>query len=169
MRWAQVGLLCRTNLAQTPPQQCEDVKEKIGELIPLLKRFEQNFTTAASDGDQAEKRRRSELSGYVCRPLNTPTLVNGFLRTLEEIEKQSRALLEKGTAARFLDKGEDSKMVARLIERLREAITHYQVSENCLVAPSTTHSEADIAAASNLRSNHHPRRKHFTACSPDIR
>lgn len=49
---------------------------------------------------------------------------------LEEIEKQSRALLEKGTATRFVDKGEDSKGVARLIERLREAITHYQVGES---------------------------------------
>lgn len=30
--------------------------------------------------------------------------------------------------ARFADKGEDSKTVARLIERLREAIVCYQVS-----------------------------------------
>jgi len=47
---------------------------------------------------------------------------------LEDIEKKSQALLEKGVAARFIDKGEDSKEVARLIERLREAISYYQVS-----------------------------------------
>ena len=30
--------------------------------------------------------------------------------------------------ARFIDKGEDAKEVARLIEQLQEAISHYQVS-----------------------------------------
>ena len=144
------------------------MKEKIDELIPLLKRFKQNFTAAACDGDQAERQRRSELSRYVCRSLNTTTLANGLLSTLEEVEKRSRALLEKGTVARFVDKGEDSKVVARLVERLREAITHYQVSEGCYTAPSTTHSKADITTASNLRSDHQPRCEHFTTCPPHI-
>jgi len=37
-------------------------------------------------------------------------------------------LQAKGAAARFIDKGEDAKEVAGLIEKLREAIIHYQVS-----------------------------------------
>jgi len=155
------------------PQHCEDVKEKIEEFVPLLKRFKQNFTAAASGGDQAEEQRRSELSGYLCLPIiqysEYSTLANGLVRALEEIEKRSRALLEKSTAARFVDKGEDSKVVARLIEQLREAITHYQVSEGCFVASSTTHRNADITTTSNLRSNHQPRRKDFTAYPPHIR
>jgi len=56
---------------------------------------------------------------------------------LEEIEKRSQALLAKGGAARFVDKGEDSKEVAGLIERLREAIIHYQVSIFQIIALST--------------------------------
>ena len=64
---------------------------------------------------------------------------NRLYSALEEIEKQSQELLEKGTAARFVDKVEDSGKVAGLIERLREAITNYQVSDNYLVASNTTH------------------------------
>ena len=57
-----------------------------------------------------------------------PNIFNGLSSTLEDIEKRSQALLEKDVAARFLDKKRDSAEVARLVERLREAITHYQVS-----------------------------------------
>jgi len=39
-------------------------------------------------------------------------------------------MLEKHPVARLVDKGEDSKEVAKLIDGLREAITQYQVSEN---------------------------------------
>jgi len=56
---------------------------------------------------------------------------------LEEIEKQSQALLVKGVAARFIDKGEDSKEVGKLIEQLREAITYYQVSGYHIIASTT--------------------------------
>ena len=111
------------------------------DLIPLLDRFKQDVTVTTVDRDQAENRRRSIFSRYVRRSFTTYTLINGIPSALEDIEKRSRALLEKGAAARFLDKEEDSVEVARLVERLREAITHYQVSENCLVAPSTTHTE----------------------------
>ena len=55
---------------------------------------------------------------------------------LEEIERRSQELLAKGAAARFIDKGEDSKEVAGLVERLREAITHYQVSVYQIIASS---------------------------------
>ena len=107
------------------------MKDKVEELIPLLERFRQHIALTTDGRDQAEERRRSELSRCVRRPLTMPTLVNGILSTLEEIEKRSRILLEKGTGVRFLDKGEDSKVVAGLIERLREAIIQYQVSGSC--------------------------------------
>jgi hypothetical protein len=111
-------------------QEFKDVKEKIEDLIPHLNRFKQNANAAATDGDQAEKERRSELSRCACQSLTTPALVDGIRSALERIEKRSQELLAKGVAARFIDKGADSGEVARLIEHLREAITHYQVSEN---------------------------------------
>ena len=64
---------------------------------------------------------------------------------LEEIENRSQKLLEKGGAARFIDKGEDSKEVAGLIERLREAITHYQVSASRIIPSSTLYIEVQIS------------------------
>jgi hypothetical protein len=75
----------------------------------------------------------------------TPTLINGLRSALEEIEKRSRDLLAKGTAARFVDKGADFGEVARLVERLREAITHYQVSESRFVASSLTHAGGQVS------------------------
>jgi len=48
---------------------------------------------------------------------------------LEEIKRRSQALLEKGKVARFVDKGRDSGEVVKLVEKLRDAITRYQVSE----------------------------------------
>ena len=65
--------------------------------------------------------------------------VNGYHSTLEEIEKRSQVLLEKGVAARFMDKEDDSKEVARLVERLRETIALYQVSEIWIVSPGVAH------------------------------
>ena len=40
--------------------------------------------------------------------------------------------MAKGTTTRFVDKAGDSGEVAKLIERLREVIVNYQVSENRL-------------------------------------
>jgi len=62
------------------------------------------------------------LVAYPARTCRRP------LSALEEIEKRSQALLAKGVAARFIDKAEDAKEVAGLLEQLREAIGHYQVS-----------------------------------------
>ena len=39
-------------------------------------------------------------------------------------------MLAKNAVARFVDKAGDSNEVVKLVERLREAIAHYQVSEN---------------------------------------
>ena len=77
--------------------------------------------------------------------LALPALANGLHSTLEEIEKRSQELLAKGTAARFVDKAEDSGEVARLIERLREAITYYQVSQICFILSSATHTGGQIS------------------------
>ena len=133
-----------TNLHEAS-QQFEDVREKIEDLIPTLERLKQDTTVTTADGDHAEKQRRSELSRYACRSLTSPTPVNGLLSTLEEIRRRSRALLEKSIATRFVEKGEDSKEVARLIERLREAITRYQVSGDRLVASGTVQTEGQIS------------------------
>lgn len=48
-------------------------------------------------------------------------------RFLDDIEKQSLVLLEKGKTARLLDKKQDSGVVVELVEKLRQAILIYQV------------------------------------------
>ena len=71
------------------------------------------------------------MTRYVHRLFPLPALVDGLFSTLAEIERRSQELLAKGRVARFVDKARDSGEVAKLIERLREAVIHYQVSENC--------------------------------------
>ena len=44
-----------------------------------------------------------------------------------------------------MDKGEDSKEVTALIERLREAITHYQVSGNYLARLTSAHTGGQVS------------------------
>ena len=109
------------------------MKDKIEDLKPQLERFKQNITTATVDGDPGETGRRNELIRYARRLLTTPTIIDSLCSVLDEIEKRSRELLAKGTATRFIDKGSDSGEVVSLIERFREAITNYQVSENWFV------------------------------------
>ena len=48
-------------------------------------------------------------------------------RSLEDIGGRSMALLGKGKGARILDKKQDSGMVVKLVEELRQAILIYQV------------------------------------------
>jgi len=60
----------------------------------------------------------------------TPPTPNGRYSVFGEIWEQSQTLLAKGDIARFVDKDEDTKTVARLIERLRETIVCYQVGED---------------------------------------
>ena len=64
---------------------------------------------------------------------------NPLHSALEEIEKKSQALLKKGKTARFVDKGRDAGEVVKLVERLRDAITRYQVSRGRFVAPNATY------------------------------
>ena len=63
-----------------------------------------------------------------------------------------------------MDKAEDSGEVVKLVGRLGEAITHYQVSENWSVASNTTHRWTDITTASDIQSNHQPYRQHLPVC-----
>ena len=74
-----------------------------------------------------------------------PTFVNGLCSALEEIEKRSLELLAKGTATGFVDRKGDSREVVVLVERLREAIAHYQVSKNCLVSTSMIHTGGQVS------------------------
>ena len=147
-----------------PSQQSEDVREKIADLIPLMERFKQTIAVAVIDGDQEESQRRSELSRYARRFFTTPTIANGLHSALQEIERRSRALMNgRSAAARFLDKESDSAEVVKIIERLREAIAHYQVSESCLVMPSVTHERIDFTTTGDLLPNHQPYRMYFPA------
>ncbi|KAF9644139.1 hypothetical protein BDM02DRAFT_3190869 [Thelephora ganbajun] len=110
-------------------EQFEDVQDKIKDLKPRLDRFKQNITTTIIDRDPGETERRKELTRYGHRLFTTPTLVNGLRSALEEIGEQSRGLLAKGTATRFVDKEGDSGEAVRLVEWLREVTTHYQISQ----------------------------------------
>ncbi|KAF9645142.1 hypothetical protein BDM02DRAFT_3271916 [Thelephora ganbajun] len=109
-------------------EQFELVKDEIRVLTPQLDRLRQNITTTTAEGDPEETGRREELTS-----------------TLEEIEKRSRELLAKGTVTQFVNKKGDSREVAKLVERLGEAIAHYRASEKSFVATSTTHTEGEMS------------------------
>ena len=57
---------------------------------------------------------------------------NLVFSALEDIEKQSKVLLEKKKTSRFLEKSKDSQKVVTLVEQLRTAIVYYQVGGNCV-------------------------------------
>ena len=121
------------------PQQFEDVREKVESLKPQLDRLKQIITATTIDGDPEETSRRVELARYVRRSLTTFALVNGLCSALGEILRESQELLAKDPVVQFMDKDADPGKVARLIERLRKAISNYQVSGNYSVAPSAPH------------------------------
>ena len=73
--------------------------------------------------------------------MTPPNPTNGRRSTFEKIEELSKKLLAKSAVTRLTDKGEDSKVVARLIERLREAIVCYQVGKYCASVSSTVDME----------------------------
>ena len=96
-----------------------------------------------------------------------PTASNCRCSTFEKIEELSGKLLAKGTVARFADKGRDSNVVAKLIERLREAIVCYQVGD-CFTpvpVPSIPDREIGIPTASDVSSNHSSRGNMFPVVS----
>ena len=69
---------------------------------------------------------------------------------LEDIEKRSQELLEKGKAARLVDKGRDSGEVGKLVERLRDAITRYQVSDGWFVASNMTYTIGQVSQQQSI-------------------
>ena len=69
---------------------------------------------------------------------------------LEDIEKRSQELLEKGKAARFVDKGRDSGEVGKLVERLRDAIIRYQVSDGWFVASNMTYTVGQVSQQQSI-------------------
>jgi hypothetical protein len=103
----------------------------IEELVPQLDGFKQTITTAAVDGDPQETSRRAELTKYVHPMVIVSTILNDPCSIFKQIEETSQELLMKSALARFADKGKDSKVVAGLVQRLREAIVRYQVSDHC--------------------------------------
>ena len=69
---------------------------------------------------------------------------------LEDIEKRSQELLEKGKAARLVDKGRDSGEVGKLVERLRDAIIRYQVSDGWFVASNMTYTVGQVSQQQSI-------------------
>ena len=108
-------------------QQFKDVREKAEDVGSQLARFKQNIAATSVNGDPEETNR---FVMYVRRPFTTFTLANGLCSALGKIEKESHELWANAVVAQFKDIGADSEEVIKLIERLREAVVHYQVSEN---------------------------------------
>jgi chromosome segregation ATPase len=103
----------------------------IEELVPQLDELKQSITTATIDGDPEETSRRMELTMYVHRLVIANHILKDLYSTFKQIEEASQEMLAKSALARFADKGKDSKVVAGLVQRLREAIVRYQVSDYC--------------------------------------
>lgn len=145
-------------------QEFKDVREKIENLVPQLDRFKQSITTAADDKDPEETTRRRRLIRCVHWSIAVVITSNCRSSTFKEIEHFSKKLLAKNVIARLADKGEDSKVVTRLIERLREAIFCYQVGDSFPQCQVSLIGGAGIATASNLPPNHPSRSKTSLSC-----
>ena len=145
-------------------QEFKDVREKIENLVPQLDRFKQSITTAADDKDPEETTRRRRLIRCVHWSIAVVITSNCRSSTFKEIEHFSKKLLAKSLIARLADKGEDSKVVTRLIERLREAIFCYQVGDGFPQCQVSLIGGAGIATASNLPPNHPSRSKTSLSC-----
>lgn len=109
-------------------QEYNDVKDKLGDLIPWVKRLSKALAKAGPNDDRDEVERRLQLARFVYRPVplvHARLIIHG--REMEEIGARSLALSTKGKTARLLDKTRDSGEVTKLVERLRQAILVYQV------------------------------------------
>ena len=117
------------NLADNHKQQYNDVKDKLDDLIPWVKKLLVSLAKVNPNDDCDEVERRSELAKFVSR---LRSLAHSKLiyhdRSLEDIGTRSLALSEKGKVARILDKAQDTGEVVKLIEQLRRAILIYQVT-----------------------------------------
>jgi hypothetical protein len=77
--------------------------------------------------------RRKKLARWVHLSVLVVTVSNGLCSAFNQIEESSEKLLKQGPITKFAKKSSDSKAVAGLIERLREAIIYYQVSDNYIL------------------------------------
>ena len=145
-------------------QQFDDVKEKVEELIPQLDRFKQNISATTVDGDPEETDRRVGLTRYVLPSMTIMTATANRRSTFKQVEELSQKLSAKSAFIRFADRGEDAKVVARLIERLREAIVCYQVRHRYPPQSSAADRGPDIPTASDLPSNHSSHSKPTPSC-----
>jgi hypothetical protein len=105
------------------------VKDKLGDLIPWVKKLLVSLAKVDPNHDRDEVERRSELAKFVSLLgyFVHSTLIH-YDRSLEDIGTRSLALSEKGKVARILDKAQDTEEVIKLIEQLRRAILIYQVT-----------------------------------------
>ena len=145
-------------------QEFKDVREKIENLVPQLDRFKQSITTAVDDKDPEETTRRRRLIRCVQWSIVAVITSNCRSSTFKEVEHFSKKLLAKNVFARLADKGEDSKVVTRLIERLREAIFCYQVGDGFPQCQASFIGGAGSATASNLPPNYPSRSKTSLSC-----
>ncbi|KAF9784574.1 hypothetical protein BJ322DRAFT_1219219 [Thelephora terrestris] len=93
-------------------EESEDVQDKLGDFTQWLSKLKVIVATVSNGGNREEAQRREE-----------------FIRSLQDIDRQSRALLGKGKTARILDKTQDSGTVVKLIEQLQQAILVYQLTQ----------------------------------------
>ena len=105
------------------------------DLIPWLTKLKDNMTTPSTDNNPEEAERREQLTRFASRPRLPSHWLKSILhpRSLEEIEKRSRMLFDKGKVAKIIDKKRDSGVITKLVEELRQAILTYQVGAavNC--------------------------------------
>lgn len=110
-------------------QQYTDVKDKLDDLVPWVKKLLVSLAKVNPIDDRDEVERRSELAKFVPRLRSLVHLeLILYDRSLEDIGTRSLALSEKGKVARILDKAQDTGEVIKLIEQLRRAILIYQVT-----------------------------------------
>ncbi|KAF9782707.1 hypothetical protein BJ322DRAFT_1219896 [Thelephora terrestris] len=114
-------------------EECADVRDKLNDLIPWLGKLTVTLAKVNPEDDDEEIRRRSDLAS-----------------SLEDIEKRSLALSGKGKVARVLDKSQDSGEVVRLVEKLRQAILVYQVSQQQSIYNQIAHLTAYFGARLKL-------------------
>lgn len=111
-------------------QQCKDVKDKLGGLIPWLDTLLDTLAKVDPNQDREEVERRSQLTKSAsCLESSAHPKLTPCDRSLEDVQAKAEALFEKGKIARFLDRTQDLGEVIALVERLRQAILIYQVRQ----------------------------------------
>jgi len=106
-------------------QQIQDVKDKLEDLSPWVVKLKVSLTMVDPKDDREEAERRTQLAKFAPLLSRHDKLI--LCRSLDDIEKRSQALSEKGKMARVLDKSQDAQAVVRLVDQLQKSIIIYQV------------------------------------------